>query len=136
VPAQIAEPPFLFQHETVHGNAEPFAGCRYPMTQWEFGDCCMTSFRPSKIEQFAIEAKLNRFFGANIYDRLFLGFEVVEVVEDKLHAWSPSEHCAAVIDHQLGARVAWIAQSVFNRPIRQVSVLVRGLSHNGRAKPV
>src|SRR5258705_10726133 len=42
----------------------------------------MTSFRPTKVEQFAIEAKLNRFFGENVYDRLFLGFEVVEVVDD------------------------------------------------------
>ena len=96
----------------------------------------MTSFRPTKLQQFAIEAKLNRFFGADIYDRLFLGFEVVEVVDDELRAWSPSEHCAAVIDHQLGARVAWVAQGVFKRPIRQVSVLVRGMSHNGREQPV
>ena len=96
----------------------------------------MTSFRPTKLQQFAIEAKLNRFFGADIYDRLFLGFEVVEVVDDELRAWSPSEHCAAVIDHQLGARVAWIAQGVFNRPIRQVSVLVSGMSHNSREQPV
>jgi hypothetical protein len=96
----------------------------------------MISFRPSKIEQFAIEAKLNRFFGADVYDRLFLGFEVVEVVEDELRAWSPSEHCAAVIDLQHGAKVAWIAQGVFNRPIRHVCVLVRGMSHNGREQPV
>jgi hypothetical protein len=96
----------------------------------------MTSFRPTKVEQFAIEAKLNRFFGENVYDRLFLGFEVVEVVEDQLRAWSPSEHCAAVIDLQHGAKVAWIAQGVFNRPIRHVSVLVRGMSHNGREQPV
>jgi hypothetical protein len=96
----------------------------------------MISFRPTKIQQFALEAKLNRFFGANIYDRLFLGFEVVEVVEGELRAWSPSEHCAAVIDLQHGAKVAWIAQGVFNRPIRQVSVLVCGLSHNGREQPV
>ena len=58
----------------------------------------MTSFRPTKIEQFAFEAKLNRFFGANVYDRMFLGFEIVEVVDDEIRAWSPSEHCAAVID--------------------------------------
>jgi hypothetical protein len=96
----------------------------------------MTTFRPANIQQFALEAKLNRFFGAEIYDRLFLGFEVVEVVEDELRAWSPSEHCAAVIDLQYGAKVAWIAQGVLKRPIRHVSVLVRGLSHNGREQPV
>src|SRR5215211_3403613 len=108
-----------------------FAGSRDPIHNGT-RECRMTSFRPSQAEQFSFEAKLNRFFGASIYDQLFLGFEVVEVVEDKLHAWSPSEHCAAVIDIKLGARVAWVAQGVFNRPIRQVSVLVRGMSHNGR----
>src|SRR5947209_7547495 len=100
-----------------------FPGCAYTMTSgihW----CSMISFRPSIVEQFALEAKLNRFFGAEIYDRLFLGFEAVEVVEDELRAWSPSEHCAAVIDIKHGAKVAWIAQGVFRRPIRQVSVLV------------
>ena len=96
----------------------------------------MTSFRPSQIEQFVIEAKLNRFFGADVYDRLFLGFEVVEVVEDELRAWSPSEHCAAVIDLQHGAKVAWLAQGVLKRPIRHVSVLARGMSHNSREQPV
>ncbi|HKS18725.1 MAG TPA: hypothetical protein VJS63_05885 [Bradyrhizobium sp.] len=96
----------------------------------------MTSFRPTKLQHFAIEAKLNRLFGPEIYDRLFLGFEVVEIVGDELRAWSPSEHCAAVIDTRYGPKVAWIAQGVLNRPIRQVSVLVRGLSHNGREQPV
>jgi hypothetical protein len=96
----------------------------------------MTSFRPTKVEQFAIEAKLNRLFGAKVYDRVFLGFEVLEVVEDELRAWSPSEHYAAVIDLQYSAKVAWIAQSVFNRPIRQVCVLARGMNHNAREQPV
>ena len=96
----------------------------------------MTSFRPTKIEQFAMEAKLNRFFGARLYDRVFLGFEVVEVIDDELRAWSPSEHLAAVIDLRYSAKVAWIAQSVFNRPVRRVRVLVRGMSHNGREQPV
>jgi hypothetical protein len=96
----------------------------------------MISFRPSKIEQFAFEAKLNRLFGADTYDRLFLGFEIVEIAGDELRAWSPSEHRAAVIDLQHGGKIAWIAESLFNRPIRRVSVLVTGLSHNGREQPV
>jgi hypothetical protein len=96
----------------------------------------MISFRPTKIEQLAFEAKLNRFFGENIYDRVFLGFEIVEVVDDELRAWSPSEHCAAVIDLHYAKKVAWIAQTLFNRPVRQVRVLARGMSHNGSAQPV
>jgi hypothetical protein len=96
----------------------------------------MTSFRPTKLEQLAIEAKLNRFFGAKVYDRVFLGFEVLEVVNDELRAWSPSEHCAAVIDLQYSAKVAWVAQIVFNRPVRRVSVLARGMNHKSSEQPV
>jgi hypothetical protein len=96
----------------------------------------MTSFRPTKIQQFVMEARLNRFFGASVYDRVFPGFEIVEVVDDQLRAWSPSEHCAAIIDTRYAAKVAWIAQGVFDRPIRQVCVLARGMSHNGREQPV
>jgi hypothetical protein len=92
----------------------------------------MTSFRPTKIQQFAIEAKLNMVFGANVYDRIFLGFEVLEVANDELRAWSPTEHCAAVIDVYYAEKVAWIAQTVFNRPVRRVNVMMRGLRHEPR----
>jgi hypothetical protein len=95
----------------------------------------MTSFRPTEIERFAIDAKLNLFFGATLYDRVFLGFEVLELVRDELRGWSPSEHYAAVIDVRYSAAVAWIAQTVLNRPVRRVSVLVRGLRHDDCEQP-
>jgi hypothetical protein len=90
----------------------------------------MNSFRPTEIEQLAIEAKLNLIFGAKLYDNLFLGFEVLEVVNDELRAWAPSEHRAALIDVQYSSKVAWIAQTVFNRPVRRVNVLLRGMKHD------
>jgi hypothetical protein len=95
----------------------------------------MTSFRPTQIEQLAIEAKLNLVFGAKVFDKVFRGFEVLEVVHDELRAWSPSEHCAAVIDIQHSGKVAWIAQTVFNRPIRRVNVLLRGMRHDSCEQP-
>ncbi len=95
----------------------------------------MPSFRPTEIEQFAIDAKLNLFFGATLYDRVFLGFEVLELVDGELRGWSPSEHRAAVIDVRYSAAVAWIAQTVLNRPVRRVSVLVRGLRHDDCEQP-
>jgi hypothetical protein len=95
----------------------------------------MSSFRPTQIEQLAIEAKLNFIFGAKVYDRIFLGFEVLEVVKDELRAWSPSEHCAAVIDVQHSGKIAWIAQTVFNRPVRRVNVLLRGMRHESCQQP-
>ncbi len=95
----------------------------------------MSSFRPTKIAQLAIEAKLSLVLGADAYDRVFPGFEVLEVVDGELRAWAPSEHRAAVIDVRYSATVAVIAESVFNRPIRRVSVLLRGLKHGGCEQP-
>ena len=90
----------------------------------------MTSFRPTAIEQLVLEAKLNLMFGPKVYDRLFLGFEVLEVVNEELRAWASSEHRAAVIDIRYSGKVAWLAESVFNRPIRRVNVLLRGMKHD------
>jgi hypothetical protein len=95
----------------------------------------MTSLRPTEIEQLAIEAKLNLIFGAKVYDRLFLGFEVLEIVDDELRAWASSEHQAAVIDVRYSGKVAWIAQTVFNRPILRTSVLLRGMKHDTCEQP-
>ena len=95
----------------------------------------MASFRPNEIEQLAVEAKLGLIFGAQVYDSIFLGFEVLEVVKDELRAWSPSEHCAAVIEVHHSCKVAWIAQSVFNRPVRRINVLLRGMKHDMGEQP-
>jgi hypothetical protein len=95
----------------------------------------MISFRPTKIAQLAIEAKLNLVLGAEAYDSFFPGFEVLEVVDGELRAWAPSEHRAAVIDVRYSGTVAWIAQTVFNHPIQRVSVLLRGMKHDGCEQP-
>ncbi len=76
------------------------------------------------------------FFRSHGLRQVLLGFEVLEVVDDELRAWSPSEHFAAVIDLRYSAKGAWIPQSVFNRPIRQVCVLARGMNHNARGQPI
>ena len=96
----------------------------------------MTSFRPTQIQQLAIEAKLNYVLGAHVYDRIFLGFEVLEVVDEELRGWSPTEHLAAVIDVHYSAKVARVAETILNRPIRKVDVLVRGLRHNALVQPL
>jgi hypothetical protein len=96
----------------------------------------MTSFRPTQIQQLAIEAKLNYVLGAHVYDRIFLGFEVLEVVDEELRGWSPTEHLAAVIDVHYSAKVARVAETILNRPIRKVDVLVRGLRHNALMQPL
>jgi hypothetical protein len=95
----------------------------------------MTSRHPTNVEQFAIEAKLNLILGAEVYDRVFQGFEVLEVVDGELRGWSPSEHRAAVIDVQFSAILVWIAQTVLNQPVRRVNVLMRGMRHDEREQP-
>jgi hypothetical protein len=91
----------------------------------------MTSRHPTKVEQFAIEAKLNLILGAEVYDRVFQGFEVLEVVNGELRGCSPSEHRAAVIGVQFSA----IAQTVLNQPVRRVNVPMRGMKHDEREQP-
>jgi hypothetical protein len=95
----------------------------------------MTSLCPTEIEQLVFQAKPNLIFGAEVYDKLFLGFEVLEVINDELRAWASTEHRAAVIDVRYSGRVAWIAQTVFNRSIRRVSVLLRGMKHDTFEQP-
>jgi hypothetical protein len=95
----------------------------------------MTSRRSTKVEQFAIEAKLNLILGAEVYDRVFQDFEVLEAANGELRGCSPSEHRAAVIGVQFSAIVTWIAQTVLNQPVRRVNVLMRGMRHDEREQP-
>jgi hypothetical protein len=98
----------------------------------------IASFRPNEIEQLAVEAKAQPYLSSQVYDSIFLGFEVLEVikVKDELRAWSPPEYCAAVIEVQHSGKVAWIAQSVFNRPVRRINVLLRGVKPDMGEQPV
>src|SRR5260370_14077670 len=96
----------------------------------------MISFRPTRIEQYAIEAKLNLMFGANVYDRIFLGFEVLEIVDGELRGWAPTEYGSAVIDVHYASKLAWIAGTGFRRPIRRANVAVRGFKHHTAEQPL
>jgi hypothetical protein len=57
------------------------------------------------------------------------------IINDELRAWASTEHRAAVIEVQHSRQVAQIAQDVFKRPIRRVSVLLRGLNHDACDQP-
>ena len=101
-----------------------------------WGSCYMTTFRPTEIHQFAIQAKLNFALGARVYDDVFAGFEVLEIVGDELRGWATSEYRAAVIDIHLSAELARIAQAVTGRPVRRTSFVLRGLKHDTEEQPV
>ena len=95
----------------------------------------MTTFRPTEIHQLAIQAKLNFAVGARVYDDIFAGFEVREIVCDELRGWATSEYRAAVIDIHFSAEVARIAQAVTGRPVRRTSFVLRGLKHDTEEQP-
>ncbi len=96
----------------------------------------MTTFRPTEIHQLAIQAKLNFALGARIYDDVFAGFEMLEIVGDELRGWATSEYRAAVIDIHFSAELARIAQAVTGRPVRRTSFVLRGLKHDTEEQPV
>ena len=95
----------------------------------------MTPYKPDLNEQHVLEAKLNTFFGADVYDKYFLGFEMVEVNDDVLRAWARTEHSAAVIQTQYSEDVAWIAGTLLNQHIKRLCVLVRGMKHGNCKQP-
>jgi hypothetical protein len=101
-----------------------------------FGDLSyMTTFRPTEIHQLAIQAKLNFALGARVYDEVFAGFEVLELIGDELRGWAASEYRAAVIDIHFSGEVARIAESVLSRPVRRTSFLLRGMRHDTGEQP-
>jgi hypothetical protein len=97
----------------------------------------MTSFKlkPTELEQLAMQAKLNFSLGARVYDAVFLGFELLEIVDDELRGWARSEYCAATIDIHFSAEVARIAQAVLKQRVRRTSFLMRGLKHDTDEQP-
>jgi hypothetical protein len=95
----------------------------------------MTTFRPTEIHQLAIQAKLNFALGARVYDDVFAGFEVLQIVKDELRGWATSEYRAALIDIRFSAELARIAQAVTGRPVRRTSFVLRGLRHDTDEQP-
>ena len=95
----------------------------------------MTTFRPTEIHQLAIQAKLNYALGPRIYDEVFAGFEVLEIVGDELRGWATSEYRAAVIDIHFSPELARIAQAVTGQRVRRTSFVLRGLRHDTDEQP-
>lgn len=95
----------------------------------------MPTFRPTELHQLAVQAKLNFALGAQVYDDIFAGFEVLEIVGDELRGWATSEYRAAVIDIHFSTELAQIAQAVTGRPVRRTSFLLRGLKHEAEEQP-
>jgi len=85
------------------------------------------TFKPTDVEQFAIQAKLNMKVGSRVFDSLFLGMKIVGVLHGGMQVSVRSDHCAHVIERNYLGILAVIAESVLKKPIRSVTVVSRNV---------
>ncbi len=84
-------------------------------------------YRPSSVEQLAIQARLNFILGPKEYDRLFLGFECADIHENSARVFARSEYNAVQIASNYSLHVAIAIESVIKRPVKTVMVLPKVL---------
>jgi hypothetical protein len=86
-------------------------------------------YRPSPVEQLAIQARLNFILGPREYDRLFLNFECGEMHGTSVQVFARNEYNANQIALNYPVHVAIAIECIIKRPIRSVDVraLPRGL---------
>lgn len=82
-------------------------------------------YRPSPVEQLAIQARLNFILGSIEYDKLFLGFECGGIFENSAEVFARSEYHAIRIAFSYSLHVAIAIESVIKRPVKSVRVLPR-----------
>jgi hypothetical protein len=54
----------------------------------------MNQFKLQKVQQQAIQARLNYFLGADEYDRLFVGFEILHIENEVLSERAARLYCS------------------------------------------
>jgi hypothetical protein len=79
-------------------------------------------FKPPKIQQQAIQARLNYFLGADEYDRLFVGFEILGIEGEVLTA-SVRSACTSEVQDRYSWHVAIVVESILRQAIRKVNVI-------------
>jgi hypothetical protein len=84
----------------------------------------MSEFRPTRHEHHAIEAKLNMLLGASLYDKLFMGFEVISIRRGVLDV-QVSSHSADIIQRAYSLHVAIVVESVLKRAVKSVNLYAR-----------
>jgi hypothetical protein len=84
----------------------------------------MSEFRPTRHEHHAIEAKLNMLLGASVYDKLFIGFEVISIRRGVLDVHVNSQS-ADTIQRTYSLHVAIVVESVLKRAVKSVNLYPR-----------
>jgi hypothetical protein len=82
----------------------------------------MLVFIPSSEEQLAIETKISRLVGPDVFGTSFLGFEVAAVYDDVLVVWAQDPDS---IEERYSDQVALIAQGVLIWPLCHLSAVPR-----------
>jgi hypothetical protein len=80
---------------------------------------------PSPSQQHAIDAKLNFMLGAEVFDRLFLGFECGPVDNKTVRVFADNAEKAAIIASEYSWHIAVIVESVMKTPVKSVYVASR-----------
>jgi hypothetical protein len=85
----------------------------------------MIQFKLQKVQQQAIQARLNYFLGADEYDRLFVGFEILHI-ENEVLTLSARPACTGEVQDKYSWHVAVVAEAVLRKAIRKVIVIALG----------
>ena len=80
----------------------------------------MKQFQPTRLQQQAIEAKLNYFLGAEEYDRLFTGFEILQLDRNVLTVCVGG---ADDVQRKYSWHIAIVAEAILKRAIHFVNVV-------------
>jgi len=93
----------------------------------------MSRSKPQAVQQQAIQARLNYFLGADEYDRLFAGFEIL-CIENEVLTMSVRPACTREVREKYSWHVAIVAEPLLKRAIRQVNVVPLDESSSSQAR--
>jgi hypothetical protein len=82
----------------------------------------VNQFKPPKIQQQAIQARLNYFLGADEYDRLFSACEILRI-ENKVLTLGVLPTCTGEVQDKYSWHVAIVAEALLKQAIRKVNVI-------------
>lgn len=94
----------------------------------------MSQFKPQEVQQQAIQARLNYFLGAEEYDRLFVGFEILHI-ENEVLTLSVRPACANEVQDKYSLHVAIVAETLLRHAIRKVNVIPLDESSSSHGLP-
>jgi hypothetical protein len=93
----------------------------------------MNQFKPQEVQQQAIQARLNYFIGADEYDRLFSGFEILHI-ENRVLTLSVRPACASEVQDKYSWHIAVVVEALLRQAIRKVNVIPLGDFRSSQAE--